>query len=172
MNLRIPFAFAVSTAIVSSLLSAPAFADHWNYCGDYADRARLRAGSDSPMAWNPNQWRSTLMPDYSRASDNCTNKVTAGVARIEIRRILDVERTNATETQVAHARPLLRIAGQPDSRFSARAALARKMRPPCGRSGPLILVWTGARAERACAPAGAWRGRIMAPSADLSLDKG
>lgn len=179
MSFRVLVAVAVLTAVGLCLVSAPAVARRggdgrydggWNYCAAYADRARQRAGSDSPMAWNPNQWRSSLMPDYSRASDRCVRR------RLTLREEVHIEilrdETPATDRPAASARPQVRVFGEANNRLGARAGAARRLTEPCGRSAPLILIWNGARAERACAPVGAWRGRIMAPSADLSLDKG
>lgn len=139
----------------------------WIYCDVYAARLRQRARSQNPMVWNTEQWRSTLMRENQ--NNRCVERNISAIVHVEIRRIVEVEQANALDVPSARARPVLRVVGQQNS---ARGVLARKTQAACGRSGPMILVWTGARAERACAPAGAWRGRIVVPSADLSLDKG
>lgn len=138
------------------------------YCDDYRDRVKRRERSQNPMVWNGDHWRSTLMPGYA-GGYACVER---RAVRVEIRRIVTMEAATSGETQSAHRRPLLRVVGEADNPLGPRGVLRRKMQPQCGRSGPMILVWTGARAERACAPTGAWRGRIMVPSTDLSLDKG
>lgn len=201
MNFRVQVssvAFAVAAAIGMSVASAPVLASDggegfhgghhhghhgghhghgkhfggrgigWGYCDTYRENAKRRTRSENPMVWNSDQWRSTLMPGYAGGYACIERKA----VRVEIRRIVIGEPANTSEKQTAHARPLLRVAGGANNPFGPRAVLRRKMQPQCGRSGPMILVWTGARAERACAPTGAWRGRIMVPSADLSLDKG
>ncbi len=139
----------------------------WIYCDVYAARLRQRARSQNPMVWNTEKWRSTLMRE--NRNNRCVERNISAIVHVEIRRIVEAERTNALDTPSVRARPVLRVVGQ---RNSARDVDARKTQAACGRSGPMILVWTGARAERACAPAGAWRGRIVVPSTDLSLDKG
>jgi hypothetical protein len=138
------------------------------YCDDYRDRVKRRERSQNPMVWNGDHWRSTLMPGYA-GGYACIER---RAVRVEIRRVVIGEPTNTSETERPHPHALLRVVGGADNPFGPRAVLRRKMQPQCGRSGPMILVWTGARAERACAPTGAWRGRIMVPSTDLSLDKG
>jgi hypothetical protein len=144
---------------------------------DYAGRIHRRASPDDPMQWNFNQWRGDLMASFARGRDDRFDRrfhvqYEGPAVQLNIRLTVAERWMHVVETSIGRARPQMRVHGTASNRLGARAPVARRMQAACGGSGPAILVWTGAKAERVCAPAGAWRGRITVPSADPSLDKG
>jgi hypothetical protein len=142
----------------------------WLYCDQYDSDGRHWRASDSPMVWDADQWRSTLMPDFLRARGRCVERRI--VVKKVVHRAIIVGGEPSPDLPAGGVRPVVRSFGAASNRLGDRATVVQKLKEPCGRGGPLILVWTGARAERVCTPPGAWRGRIMAPSEHLPLDKG
>jgi hypothetical protein len=144
---------------------------------DYSGRPQRRMNSEDPMVWDARQWSGSLMTRFARGTDSRVDRRFRvhdgdGMVEIQIRRTIAERWVSAVQESVERARPQVRVFGGNNNKLGARAPFVRAKKETCGGRGPAILVWTGARAERACAPVGVWRGRIRAPSEDLSLDKG